>query len=172
MQRSVKLLVFNAIIAALYASLTAFLPALTYGPVQFRFGEALTILPMLIPTGYIGIAVGCFVANLFSPFGPWDVVIGTLVTFVAGLLTSRIKNPWVAALPPVLLNAAVLPLVWLLAQNDAAYLLNAGSMLLSQSAVLYFLGVPLYFALKKAIPNTLANLQPQKRKDDQTPPKK
>ena len=48
MQRSVKLLVFNAIIAALYASLTAFLPALTYGPVQFRFGEALTILPMLI----------------------------------------------------------------------------------------------------------------------------
>ena len=50
--------------------------------------------------------VGCFIANLFSPFS-LDVVFGTAATLLACLITQRMPNKWLAPLPPVLCNAAI-----------------------------------------------------------------
>ena len=62
----VRFLAQGAVIAALYAVLTYLAAAmnLAYGPVQFRFSEALTVLPVFTPAAIPGLALGCFLSNL------------------------------------------------------------------------------------------------------------
>lgn len=103
-----------ALIAAMYIVFTMVPPfnAISYGAVQFRLGEALVLLPFLLDEAVVGVAVGCLVANLFSPFGLIDVVIGTGVTALAAVLTRRLRStgkPWLAAMPPIVLNALIVP---------------------------------------------------------------
>ena len=93
-----------AVIAALYFVLTFFVPAISYGPLQFRVGEALTLLPIIMPEAAIGVTLGCFIANVFSPYAWYDMVFGTLATAIAALLTYLIgrwlkdKKLWVRCL--------------------------------------------------------------------------
>lgn len=51
MRSKTQRLALNGVIAAAYAALTLVASAmnLAYGPVQFRFSEALTVLPFLFP---------------------------------------------------------------------------------------------------------------------------
>ena len=97
-------LTLAALIAAVYAALTMLLPA--YGEIQLRVSEAMTVLPFLFPAAIPGLAVGCFIVNLFSPY-PLDIVFGTLATLLACLMTQRMPNRWLASLPPVLCNALI-----------------------------------------------------------------
>lgn len=57
-------------IAAIYAALTYLAMALNlaYGSIQFRFSEALTILPIFTPAAVPGLAIGCLIGNLASPY--------------------------------------------------------------------------------------------------------
>lgn len=103
-----------ALIAALYIVFTMVPPfnAISYGAVQFRLGEALVLLPFLLDEAVIGVVVGCLVANLFSPFGLIDVIIGTSVTAAAAILTQHLRRTrrlWLAAIPPVALNVLIIP---------------------------------------------------------------
>ena len=86
--KKVYSLVSGAVIAALYAALTyvASSVGLAYGAVQFRFSEALTVLAALTPAAIPGLTIGCFLANLGSPYGIVDIVCGTLATLVAAFL--------------------------------------------------------------------------------------
>ena len=67
----VRFLTEAAMIAAGYTVLTllAMMLNLAYGPVQFRFSEALTVLPVLTPAAVPGLAVGCLLSNLWSSMG-------------------------------------------------------------------------------------------------------
>lgn len=69
--KSIRYLVQAAVIAAIYAVLTLLASSLNlaYGPVQFRISEFLTVLPMFTPAAIPGLTLGCFLANLASPFG-------------------------------------------------------------------------------------------------------
>lgn len=103
-----RFLCISAIIAALYAALTLCLPVLSYGAVQCRLAEALTLLPMVLPQAVPGLAVGCLVSNLLSPVGVWDILFGTLATLLAGLCTRRLKaHPLLAAACPVVYNGLI-----------------------------------------------------------------
>ena len=97
----------GGVIAALYAVLTLALPMLSYGPVQIRFAEALTVLPFFLPEAVPGLAVGCFVANLIGSPYALDWVVGTLATLLAALWTSKLKHKWLAPLPPVICNMVI-----------------------------------------------------------------
>ena len=57
MRSKTYLLALNGVIAAAYAALTLVAAALNlaYGPVQFRFSEALTVLPFLFPGTWPGV---------------------------------------------------------------------------------------------------------------------
>lgn len=159
MKHTAKFIAINALVAALYVVFTMpFGVISTQSGLQFRPAEALTILPALMPYTIWGLAIGCAISNLVSVFGIADVVFGALITFVAAFLTSKIKNPFLAAVPPVVLNAVFLPLIWLLAAGDAAYWVNAGGLLLTQSAVIFGLGVPLFFLLKKTVVPKIAKI--------------
>lgn len=105
-QLSVRNLTFAAILAAVYAVLTVTLPIPQYVGIQCRLSEAMTVLPFLFPAATPGLVVGCFIANLFSPY-PLDLVFGTAATLLACLLTRRMPNRCLASLPPVLCNAVI-----------------------------------------------------------------
>ena len=103
-----------AIVAALYAVMGYFgnVFGLTFGPIQIRFAEALTVLPFLVPATAPGLAIGCLITNLLSPYGPIDVVLGTLATAVAAWLTAKMPKWYLAAIPPIVMNLIVLPPMW------------------------------------------------------------
>ncbi len=104
---STRQLTTAAVIAALYAALTLLLPIPQYGPIQFRVAEAMTVLPFLFPEAILGLTVGCFIANFLGSPIFLDWIFGTLATFLAAVWTSKMKNTWLAPLPPVLCNAVI-----------------------------------------------------------------
>jgi len=95
----------GGLIAALYTLLALALPQFSYGPLQFRLSEALTLLPRLLPEAVPGLTLGCFLANLGSPFGLIDIVCGTLCTALAAMITRRFRhNTIIAVAAPILIN--------------------------------------------------------------------
>jgi len=147
----------SAIIAALYFTLTYFLQPISFGPLQFRVAEMLTILPIFMPEAIVRITLGCALANLLSTFGWYDIIFGTLASFAASvatrLLWRRLKVGEKAKLafsllPPIVFNAIALPLIWLIFASDIAFFINMGAIALSQTGAVCFLGIPLYYAIK------------------------
>ena len=99
-------LVRGGLIAALYALLALAFPAFSFSMMQFRLSEALVLLPLHWPEAVYGLAIGCFLANLGSPFGIVDIIGGTICTAVAALLTRRFRHsPLIAILAPIVINA-------------------------------------------------------------------
>ena len=152
-----KDLTLAAVLAAVYAALTVLLPVPQFGPVQCRLAEALTVLPFFFPAATPGLVVGCFIANLFSPY-PLDILCGTLATLLACLLTRRMPNRWLAPLPPVLCNALIVgaEIAWFetgfTAAFPAAYAFNALTVGAGELAACYILGSVLINALPQAAP--------------------
>lgn len=149
---SVKNLCLAAVIAALYAALTLSFQAISFGAVQFRVSEAMTLLPVLFPEAVPGLAVGCLISNLFNPMGAtvYDVVFGTLATLMAAVLTSRIRaSVWVRALPPVICNAVIVGLVLTYAYGIDMLWMNMLTVGLGEAVVCYVLGVPLVKVLER-----------------------
>lgn len=140
----------SALIAALYALLVLAFAPLSFGPVQFRVAEALTLLPWLFPEAIPGLFVGCLVSNLFGGLGIVDMVFGSLATLVAAWLTRRMPNVFWAAVPPVLINAVVVGtyLSFLLNVPMAATILYVG---LGEAGVCFLLGIPLVTLLTRVL---------------------
>lgn len=132
----------SALIAALYGGLAMALAPLSFGPVQFRVAEALTLLPFFVPEAVPGLFAGCLLSNLLGGFGLADVVLGSAATLAAAWLTSRMPNVWLAAVPPVAVNAAVVG-VYLAFLTGTPVWLSVVYIALSQSAICFGVGVPL-----------------------------
>jgi len=113
-KNSSRSIALAAMVAALYTVLGYFgnVFGLTFGVIQIRFAEALTVLPFLFPSTAPGLVLGCLITNLLSPFGPLDVVFGTLATAIAAWLTAKVPRWYLAPLPPVLVNMVILPPLW------------------------------------------------------------
>ena len=149
---TVRSLCLSAVIAALYAALTLSFQAISFGAIQFRVSEAMTLLPVLFPEAVPGLAVGCLISNLFNPMGAtvYDVVFGTLATLMAAVLTRHIKGSiWLRAFPPVICNAVIIGLVLTYAYGIDLLWMNMLTVGLGQAVVCYVLGVPLVRILEK-----------------------
>lgn len=115
----IRTLTTAALIAAMYTVLTVCLAPLSYGLVQCRLSEALTILAAFTPTAIPGLTVGCVISNLIglssgaNIAGALDVLLGPLATGVAAWLTWALRNkcvgrlPLWSTLPPVVFNALI-----------------------------------------------------------------
>ena len=107
------------IIAALYTALTYAFAPLAFGPFQVRPAEALCILALIYPEAIPALCVGCALSNLASPYAFYDVTFGSMITLSAALFSylvgSKLKNVplkiFLGGFFPVLLNAALIPLV-------------------------------------------------------------
>ena len=78
MNRSVRSLCLAAMIAALYLALTLLFQPISFGAVQLRVSEAMTLLPAVFPEATIGLTLGCFLSNFLAGANVYDVVFGTL----------------------------------------------------------------------------------------------
>ena len=105
-----------AMIAAVYTLVSLALAPISYGNIQVRIAEALTILPLLYKPSIYGVTLGCFLTNLLgafmgvNPTGFIDAIIGTLATFLAAECTYMLKDKTVKGFPlwsvlmPVIFN--------------------------------------------------------------------
>ncbi len=100
-------LVRAALIGGAYAALTMIFAPISFGPVQVRVAEALTLLPWLWVEAIPGLFIGCVIANFLGGFGIIDVLFGSAATLAAAVMTSRMPNRYLAAVPPVVVNAIV-----------------------------------------------------------------
>ena len=100
-------LVRLALVAALYAALTLAIPGLSFGAIQFRFSEVLVLLCFYRKDYSIALILGCFIANLFSTFGLYDIIFGTLATAAAVVPMYYMKNIYIASLLPVVANGLI-----------------------------------------------------------------
>ena len=156
--RSTTQLTRAALIAAMYIVVTTIPPfnAISYGAIQFRLGEALVLLPFVMDEAVVGVAVGCLIANMFSPFGLIDLIVGTGVTLAAALLTRKLRTTgklWLAALPPIVLNAVIIPVY-----VSALTLPEASSLQLGQSLTASIRFVATHVTLGVYIPVALTVL--------------
>ena len=116
-----KYLAKASLIAAVYVVLTVLLGELSYGPIQFRVSEALAILPLVEPSAILGVTIGCMISNIFGGFGPIDIFGGSLVTFIAAIITSKMPNKFLAALPPIILNGFIVS-IWVSKMSALPYI--------------------------------------------------
>lgn len=118
--KTLRFMVEGGLIAAIYTTLTLVLAPIGFGPFQCRISEALTILPVFTPAAIPGLTLGCIISNTIGLVmgvniaGVLDIPFGSAATLLAALLTYACRNiqfkgiPVVSALPPILLNAAVI----------------------------------------------------------------
>lgn len=146
-----------AVVGGLYAALSLLgsVFGISYGPIQCRFAEALCVLPFLFPETAWGLGIGCLIANILSPYGLLDIVIGSLTTLGAALLTRRCKSKYLAPLPPVLCNGVIIGVLLAFEQvgfTEAfrkAFWFNGCSVLVGEAIACYGLGLLLVRALEK-----------------------
>ncbi len=102
-----------AMIAALYVVLTFVFAPISFGEIQVRISEILTVLPIFSPAAIPGLFVGCFLGNILGGAILPDVVFGSIATLLGALGTYCLrKQPKVLALlPPVIANICVVPFV-------------------------------------------------------------
>ena len=120
--KSVLYLTRGALIGAMYVALTylAFLLGLSSGVIQFRISEALCILPIFFPEAVLGLTIGCIISNLITGAVFWDIVFGSLATFI-GAMGARLlrklpdKLKFLTTLPTLFSNAIIVPFVLLFA---------------------------------------------------------
>ncbi len=105
---NLKFMLSNAVIAAVYAVLTIGLAPISYGPIQVRISEFMTLLAFVNKKYVPGLVIGCFLANLGSPFGITDIVVGTLATFLAVYPMRYCCNMFTASLLPVFANGLII----------------------------------------------------------------
>ncbi len=159
MKLSTRSITRAAMIAALYCVLTLLFQPISYGPVQFRVSEALTLLPVFTADAVPGLFIGCLLANLLGGALWYDVVFGALATLLAALCTRRLRSrPALGAAMPVLFNGLIVGPVVYFAYSKAPdgpfslplLLKDVGSVALGEAAVCFILGLLLVAALRKA----------------------
>lgn len=108
-----------AMIAAIYVVLTYVFAAFSFGEVQVRISEALTILPVFTPAAVPGLFVGCLVGNILGGAILPDIICGSIATLIGAwgtwklrsYLIGRQKSPLYAVIPPIAANAVIVPFV-------------------------------------------------------------
>ncbi len=146
-KKSVDFIVRTAIVAALYAVLTFALAPISYGMIQFRLSEVMTLLAFINPVYIVGLTLGTLIANMASQLGMMDMVFGTLATFISVFLVSRTKNIWIASLWPSIVNGVIIgSMIYYLGFVPEGFgvLAAIGFVFVGEFVVVTLIGVPLY----------------------------
>ncbi len=78
----INFIAYTGIFAAVYVLMTLINP-LGYGAMQFRISEVLCMAPLFNKKIKYPIYLGVFIANMFSPLGLIDVVVGMLIAVLS-----------------------------------------------------------------------------------------
>ena len=146
----IKKLTRSALIAALYVLLVFVFQVSSFGPIQIRVAEALTVLPILFPEAVLGIFVGVLLSNILGGMGMWDILGGSLISLVAAMITYKYRESWVAYAAPIVLNAVFVSLyLRFVFQLPMSYWFMVLTVGVGQAVAVLGLGIPLIKQLKK-----------------------
>lgn len=144
----VRKVALAGVIAGAYIAVTLLFAPLSYGMVQIRISEALTLLPFLFPEAIPGLFAGCLLANFAGGFGLADVIFGSAATLAAAVLTARMPTVFLAALPPVVINMVVVG-GYLSVLLEVPLLLSMLYVGAGESVACFLLGIPLVLMLQR-----------------------
>lgn len=102
-----------AMIAAIYVVLTVIFAPFSFGEVQVRIAEALTILPLFTPAAIPGLFVGCLIGNILGGAILPDIIFGSLATLLGAVFTYKLRSrhPVLAPIPPIVSNTIIVPFI-------------------------------------------------------------
>lgn len=102
-----------AMIAAIYVVITLLFAPFSFGEVQIRLSEALTILPVFTPAAIPGLFIGCLISNILGGCIVSDIVLGSFATLIGAIFTYSLRNKskYLAPVPPILANALIVPFI-------------------------------------------------------------
>src|SRR6056297_3754771 len=143
-----KKLTRGAMIAGLYIVITYLLAPVSFGPLQFRAAEALTVLPIIFPEAIPALFIGVFLSNIIGGLGLIDIIGGSLVTLLAAYGTYYFRDSFIAYLSPILLNGFLIS-IYLHLLFEIPYWITVVQISISEAVVVLFLGYPLIRVLKK-----------------------
>ena len=90
--KNVTFLTQAAMIAAIYVVLTYVFAPFSFGEVQIRISEALTILPLFTPAAIPGLFVGCLVGNILGGAILPDIIFGSIATLIGAIGTYMLRQ--------------------------------------------------------------------------------
>ena len=132
-----------ALIAALYVVLVYVFQFMSFGPIQFRIAEALTLLPMIYPEAVGGVYVGVLLSNLLGGLGPWDIFGGSFVSLLAAIVTYKFRDSWIAYASPIVFNAFLISLYLRFVFQVPSYWYLVLTIGIGEAAVILLVGRPL-----------------------------
>jgi uncharacterized membrane protein len=148
--KNTKFIIQAAVIAAVYASLTIALMPFSYGAMQIRVSEALTVLPYFTPAAIPGLFIGCLVSNMVGPYGLIDMVFGGSATLIAAVFSYYLRGrPLLVPLPPVIANGLIIgPMLYLTGIFPLSLIACILWVSLGELIACYAVGYPLLRLLK------------------------
>ena len=125
------------VVAALYATITLVLGSISYGPIQFRISEVMTLLPLFGKEYILSLTIG--------------IILGTLATFISVYLVyltgkyMKGKKGYliIASLWPTIVNAIIIGGVMLHGLFKLPLILSILQVGFGQFVVITIIGVPL-----------------------------
>lgn len=148
----IKEMAVFAVVTTIYVVVTWAFSFMSFGAIQVRIAEALILLCFFNKKYFTPLVLGCFVANLFSPFGLIDIILGTIATALALLGVMHSKNLLVASIFPVLSNGLIIGLEITLLNGVfdlPIFLFNFCTVALGEFIAVSIFGVILFTVLKK-----------------------
>lgn len=91
-KNNVQFITRTALIGASYAALTYVFAWMSYDQVQFRISEVLVLFAFIEPRYGLGLIIGCVLANLASPLGVIDIVVGSFATLLAIMFIVQVRK--------------------------------------------------------------------------------
>ena len=105
-------LVQAAAVAAVYVVLTMVFAPFSFGEIQVRISEALTILPYYTPAAVPGLFIGCLLGNILGGAILPDIIFGSLATLIGAVFSYLLRrNRFLVPVPPILANVLIVPFV-------------------------------------------------------------
>jgi len=144
---NVSMIAVNAMIACVYAVLTIAIAPIAYGGIQMRISEIMVFLAFYNKKYIPGLVLGCFIANMASPMGIWDMCFGTLATCLACVSLYKLNNLYLGALVGGIINGLIVGAELFLAL-ELPFMINAFYVFIGEFFVLV-IGAVLFQLLEK-----------------------
>lgn len=139
------------VVAAIYVVVTLLIAPVSYLSVQFRLSEALMLLCFYHKDHILALSVGCLIANIFSPVGAIDVIVGTLATVIAAVLIylfrkkGSLSRMLICSLFPVITNGIMVGAeITLMSDEPVSFWLSAGGVALGEVVSITIVGTILF----------------------------
>ena len=111
--KRVQFMTHAAMIAAIYVVLTVLFAPFSFGEIQVRLSEALTVLPFFTSAAIPGLAIGCLIGNTIGGAILPDIIFGSIATLTGASITYFLRNKgkYLAPLGPIIANTLIVPLI-------------------------------------------------------------